>query len=358
MSCAWRRLRRRRCAYASAPACERPGEAECRSRSSRSRRALRDDSARPSGVADGRQHADLDAEVQVAHDAADHDRLLRVLLAEVRARGADDVEELQAHGRDAAEVAGARVALGTGVLDVDPRARSRRGRSPRALGAKRMSTPHSSAMRGVAPLRRAGTRRDRRLAELRRVDEERRDDELVLARAAAEERSGGRRGARPSSARARPRRRARRAARRSSGRSSCRERQRRAGERLVEMVELRPRVVDRGAVRARPSPSRRARSGPSARSRSRSCARISGSSASGGAPARLEEERRGALERDDVVRREDRAGVVERARRVGELERPQAEHLGEPRSVPRAPRPSRRSPPPRRRRAARRRASA
>ena len=43
----------------------------------------------------------------------------------------------------------------------------------------------------------------------------------------------------------------------------------------------------------------------------------------------LEEERRRALERDDVVRREHGAGVVERARRVGELERPQAEQLGE-----------------------------
>ena len=48
---------------------------------------------------------------------------------------------------------------------------------------------------------------------------------------------------------------------------------------------------------------------------------------------RLEEQRRGALERDDVVRREHRAGVVERARGVGELERPQAEHLGEPHSL-------------------------
>jgi hypothetical protein len=37
--------------------------------------------------------------------------LLRVLLAEVRALRADDVEELQADRRDAAEVAGRKLAL-------------------------------------------------------------------------------------------------------------------------------------------------------------------------------------------------------------------------------------------------------
>ncbi len=59
-------------------------------------------------------------QIQVADEAADDGGLLRVLLAEVRAAWLHDVEELQADGGDAAEVAGARRALGAGLADVDP----------------------------------------------------------------------------------------------------------------------------------------------------------------------------------------------------------------------------------------------
>ena len=87
-----------------------------------------------------------------------------------------------------------------------------------------------------------------------------------------------------------------------------------SGEDAVHRLELGVRVARSRRGAPRPSPSRRARSGRSARSRSRSSARISGTSASGGAPAVLEQARRGAVQRDEVVRRDRGARVVERAR--------------------------------------------
>ena len=68
----------------------------------------------PVGVADGGEDADLHVEIQVEDDATDDDRLLRVLLAEVRTLGAHDVEELHAHGRDTAEMPAPRIALRAG----------------------------------------------------------------------------------------------------------------------------------------------------------------------------------------------------------------------------------------------------
>ena len=70
----------------------------------------------PVGLAHGRQHLDPHREVEVAGHAADHDRLLGVLLAEVGDVGADDVEELGDDGGDAAEVLGA-AARGVAVED-------------------------------------------------------------------------------------------------------------------------------------------------------------------------------------------------------------------------------------------------
>ena len=58
--------------------------------------------------------------------------------------------------------------------------------------------------------------------------------------------------------------------------------------------------------------------------------RISGTSASGGAPAASSARVRGAVQRDQEVRRDRRAGVVERAPVVGEIEGAQPERLGEP----------------------------
>src|SRR5262245_5491103 len=66
-------------------------------------------------VTNRRQDAQLEVEIEVANHPPQDCGLLRVLLAEVRALRADDVEQLQANGRDAAEVSGPRGALATGV---------------------------------------------------------------------------------------------------------------------------------------------------------------------------------------------------------------------------------------------------
>src|SRR5206468_12148314 len=56
--------------------------------------------------ADGRADGDADGEVEVAHEALDHERLLGILLTEVGDVGPHDVEELCHYGGDAGEVAG------------------------------------------------------------------------------------------------------------------------------------------------------------------------------------------------------------------------------------------------------------
>ena len=72
---------------------------------------MREESARPSASRTGRHDADLELEVEVADELLDDRDLLGVLAPEVGALGADDREQLQADGRDAAEVAGAVLAL-------------------------------------------------------------------------------------------------------------------------------------------------------------------------------------------------------------------------------------------------------
>src|SRR5207244_10499142 len=73
-------------------------------------------------VAHGREDADLELEVEIAHHPADDRRLLRVLLTEVGPVRASDVEQLQADRRDGAEVARPVLALEAAreLLDVDP----------------------------------------------------------------------------------------------------------------------------------------------------------------------------------------------------------------------------------------------
>ena len=81
------------------------GRASARSRSSGESSAFRDESASPSASRTVGRTRSSSVEVEVADHPPDDLDLLRVLLAEVRAARADDVEELQADGRDAAEVA-------------------------------------------------------------------------------------------------------------------------------------------------------------------------------------------------------------------------------------------------------------
>ena len=80
---------------ASAAAAPRARAGRCATRARGRRRRARSAATRISSV-----------EVQVAHHPADDRDLLGVLLAEVRAARPDDVEELEADRRDAAEVAG------------------------------------------------------------------------------------------------------------------------------------------------------------------------------------------------------------------------------------------------------------
>ena len=74
-------------------------------------------------ITHGGHDADLDRDVQVAHEPADDGGLLRVLPAEVGAVRADQVEQLQADRCDAAKVAGPILALEDRAepLDVDLR---------------------------------------------------------------------------------------------------------------------------------------------------------------------------------------------------------------------------------------------
>src|SRR4051794_8856690 len=139
-------------------------------------------------VAHGRQDPDLHAEVQVANELADHECLLRILLAEVRTRGADDVEELQADGGDRPEVARTCAAFGARAFDVDPgsepgwvdlpgvrREEDVDALSPRDLGVAFLVAWIGSEVSGVT--------------ELRGVDEERRNDDVTFGARGPEERA-------------------------------------------------------------------------------------------------------------------------------------------------------------------------
>ena len=139
-------------------------------------------------VAHGRHDADLERDVEVADEPADHRDLLRVLLAEVRALGPDDVEELEADGRDAAEVPGPRFALRAGLLRLDP------GREAVGieLGCVRREDDVDAVLlrdREVARLVARVRGEVGRVVELRRIDEERHHDALVLAARGGEQRA-------------------------------------------------------------------------------------------------------------------------------------------------------------------------
>ena len=121
------------------------------------------------------------ASFEVAHELADDRGLLRVLLAEVRALRADDVEENEADGCDAAEVAGTCVALEPAgdVFDLDPGLEARR---IDLVDVGREHDVHAGGLRElevallVARIRvEIGL-----LVELARVDEQGDDDDLVL----------------------------------------------------------------------------------------------------------------------------------------------------------------------------------
>ena len=96
-------------------------------------------------VADGRNDAELDLEREVADQRPDHLDLLRVLLAEVRARRADDREELEHDRRDAAEVA-----RGGTVLRGSSRARSRRPTSGSRADTSRRGRGEDEVDAGLA----------------------------------------------------------------------------------------------------------------------------------------------------------------------------------------------------------------
>ena len=127
------------------------------------------------------RRADLDArrDVEVAHETTDDERLLRVLLPEERVVGLHHVEQLRHDGGDASEVLGA----AHRSLERCRQARDlhRRGEARRIdlLGVRREEEVDAGAPRelGVARLVARIAREVGRIVELRRVHEERDDDE-------------------------------------------------------------------------------------------------------------------------------------------------------------------------------------
>ena len=130
-------------------------------------------------VAHGRNGADLDIEIEIAHDLL-HDReLLGVLATEVRSVRAYELEELHADRRNPAEVAGPMVALEAFRCSFgdDPGCEALRielagCRSKEQVDARCGS--HALVVREIAGISvEVGG-----LAELRRVDEQARDDDV------------------------------------------------------------------------------------------------------------------------------------------------------------------------------------
>ena len=89
---------------AAAAAASALGSASARARSSRLKMGVAARHRQPVGLAHRRTRLDAHRHVQVLDQAADHDHLLSVLLAEVGDIGRDHVQELRHDGRDAAEM--------------------------------------------------------------------------------------------------------------------------------------------------------------------------------------------------------------------------------------------------------------
>ena len=283
-------------------------------------------------VADGRDDADLELEVQVADELLDDRGLLRVLLAEVGAVGPDDVEELQADRRDASEVAGPELAFErrAELADVDPGRDSPPGTSPRrtARRGRRRPPPRRASRR--APRRADSGRGPRRSPNCAGLTKRLATTTSFSSRAAANSARCpawnapivGTSPTEPSPCPA-----ARRCVRTIFiGPPAPRSR------RPARGTAARARAAARGSLPGapRPSPSRRARPGPVSSKSFSITRRISGTSASGGAPAACDEVGGRLVERDEVARRDDGARVVERALRVVERERLEPELAREP----------------------------
>ena len=135
----------------------------------------------PVVVARGLDDPDLDRHVEVADELLDDRDLLRVLLAEPRDLRADEVEELEADGGDAAEVAGTVRALEPfgGAAGLDPR-REPVGYISSAGGANTTSTPCSAANAASRSRSRGYAIEVGRLGELRRVDEDACDQHVAF----------------------------------------------------------------------------------------------------------------------------------------------------------------------------------
>ena len=180
-----------------------------RERRARGRRApgsaLRDESASPSASRTVGTTRISSPRARSPTIRRTHLDLLGVLLAEVRAVGADDDEELQADGGDAAEVPGPEAALEhlRELLDVDP---GREARRVHLLRGRREDDVHARFL-GAARRSRSSSRGYRAevvaAVELGRVDEDARDDDVVLCARCARAARGGPRGGRPSWARGR-----------------------------------------------------------------------------------------------------------------------------------------------------------
>ena len=140
-------------------------------------------------VAHGGHHAQLQRQVEIANHAADHRHLLRVLLAEVHRVWPDDVEQLEADRRHAAEVpraAGALQHVAQGV-HFDPRVETGRvdladRRCEEDVHARRFG--HRDVARQVARV----ALEIRRVAELRGIDEQADDHRVALAAGRVEQR--------------------------------------------------------------------------------------------------------------------------------------------------------------------------
>ena len=159
-----------------------------RSRCSVSRYALRELSARPSRLADGGADLDARGDVEVAHEAPDHERLLVVLLTEEGDVRLAHVEELRDDRRDAGEVAPGRGrrARRTGRRSGPgprPTWRIPSGRPPRRRGEQQVRAGRGGKLR-VTPLVARIALEVLARAELGRVHEQAHDHEPAWSAAA------------------------------------------------------------------------------------------------------------------------------------------------------------------------------